>query len=414
MGKFKVSEEDCRGMFVEIANTVFDQAWVLESDFSGTDKVEEGAEGKKRRRVNRDLTLQFPARRSLRDWMEAAAVLNPRHVALLLKHKPGSVVSTLGVDDATKAAGHKTYDVKATHLTLKDKDTGNRDVYTTGYMENSSHSPEAAAENMQCTIEMLAILGHCTPDEIKDALDFWMSDRAADVDPTLDILGVEEKKRIKCCAHILLCIDEAIEKVIRRKERKIGTGKLLHVPNAKFDAEHMKGSVLMSGQIALAKMLSPSHAKEGVSLYSSFTAFLEDRDQKNKFKGFTSNRFGRRADTAVAFREVKAELQVFFDEQVDMGQNMLWAAVGAYVKSDWFNECNSAYQDIAEWLIYPLMDILGIDQHADAPDQDRTWSGVRNFFRKVLPDLEVKRKRLANTGLLLAIAFHYIYELYCA
>ena len=175
-------------------------------------------------------------------------------------------------------------------------------------------------------------------------------------------------------------------------------GKLLHVPNAKFDAEHMKGSVLLSGQIALAKMLSPSHAKEGVSLYSSFTAFLKDRDRKNEFKGFTSNRFGRRADTAVTFLDIKEDLQVFFDEQVDMGQGMLWAAVGSCVKSDWFNKCNSAYRDISEWLIYPLMDILGIDQHKDAPDQDRTWRGVRNFFRKALPDLEVKRKRLVNTG----------------
>ena len=398
MGKFKVSEEDCRGMFVEIANTVFNQAWVLESDFSETEKVDEDVDGKKRRRVTLDLALQFPSRRSLRTWMEAAAVLNLRHVALLLKHKPDSVVATLGLDDATKAAGHKTYDVKASHLTLKSKDTGKRDVYTTGYMENASHSPEDAAANIKCTIEMLAILAGCTQDEIKDSLDFWMSDRAGDVEPTLDILGVEKNKRIKCCAHILLCIDEAIEKVIKRKERKIGVGKLLHVPNAKFDAEHMKGSVLLSGQIALAKMLSPSHAKEGVSLCSSFTAFLKDRDRKNEFKGFTSNRFGRRADTAVTFLDIKEDLQVFFDEQVDMGQNMLWAAVGSYVKSDWFNKCNSAYRDISEWLIYPLMDILGIDQHKDAPDQDRTWRGVRNFFRKALPDLEVKRKRLVNTG----------------
>ena len=212
MGKFKVSEEDCRGMFVEIANTVFNQAWVLESDFSETEKVDEDVDGKKRRRVTLDLALQFPSRGSLRTWMEAAAVLNLRHVALLLKHKPDSVVATLGLDDATKAAGYKTYDVKASHLTLKSKDTEKRDVYTTGYMENASHSPEDAAANIKCTIEMLAILAGCTQDEIKDSLDFWMSDRAGDVEPTLDILGVEKNKRIRCCAHILLCIDEAINR----------------------------------------------------------------------------------------------------------------------------------------------------------------------------------------------------------
>ena len=85
-----------------------------------------------------------------------------------------------------------------------------------------------------------------------------------------------------------------------------------------------------------------------MSLYSSFTAFLKDRDRKNEFKGFTSNRFGRRADTAVTFLDIKEDLQVFFDEQVDMGQNMLWAAVGSYVKSDWFNKFNSACRDISE------------------------------------------------------------------
>jgi hypothetical protein len=152
MGKFKVSEEDFRGMFIEIANTVFNQAWVLESDFPETEKVDEDVDEKKRRRVTLDLALQFPSRRSLRTWMEAAAVLNLRHVALLLKHKPGSAVATLGLDDATKAAGHKTHDVKASHLTLKSKDTGKRDAHTTGYMENASHSPEDVAANIKYTI----------------------------------------------------------------------------------------------------------------------------------------------------------------------------------------------------------------------------------------------------------------------
>ena len=62
------------------------------------------------------------------------------------------------------------------------------------------------------------------------------------------------------------------------------------------------------------------------------------------------------------------------------------------------NKLRMQWRGISGWLIYPLMDILGIDQHKDAPDQDRTWRGVRNFFRKALPDLEVKRKRLVNTG----------------
>ena len=39
MGKYKVSEEDCRGIFVEVANVVFDQDWKLESDLAGETKA---------------------------------------------------------------------------------------------------------------------------------------------------------------------------------------------------------------------------------------------------------------------------------------------------------------------------------------------------------------------------------------
>ena len=113
-------------MFIEISNTMRNQARVLESDFPETEKADEDADGKKKKRrgVTLDLALQFPSRGSLRSWMEAAAVLNLRHVALLLKHKPGSTT------------GHKTSDVKASHLALKDKDTGKRDAHEENVTRN--------------------------------------------------------------------------------------------------------------------------------------------------------------------------------------------------------------------------------------------------------------------------------------
>ena len=397
MGKYKVSEEDCRGIFVEVANVVFDQDWKLESDLAGETKAV-SADGKKRRRVADSLDNVFPSRSALRTWMEAAAILNLQFVATLLKNKPDDLVATMGFDDGKKAAGHRIFDIKATHLTMKNTTTGLRENYTTGYLANANHTPAAAAENLQCTINMLAILAGCTPDEIKDALDFWMSDRAGDVEPTLDFLGIEDAKRIKCCAHILLCIDEAIEKVLKGKERKIGIASLFFVSNAKFNLAHFKGSVLMAGQIALTKMLSPSHAKDSMSLYRSFTEYLAKKDRKNEFKGFVSNRFGRRADTCVTFLEYEEDLKRFFKEQVDTGNNMLWAAVGAYIKNDWFSESCVLYRHFAEDIIYPLMDVLGIDNHKDTPNQDRSWRGVRDFFRNTLSDLEQKRETLTATG----------------
>ena len=53
----------------------------------------------------------------------------------------GDNLVTVGLDDTTKAAGHKLYDIKADHITVKGPNQ-NRKSFTTGYAENISHSGE--------------------------------------------------------------------------------------------------------------------------------------------------------------------------------------------------------------------------------------------------------------------------------
>ena len=50
---------------------------------------------------------------------------------------------------------------------------------------------------------------------------------AGDADTMLDELGVDDEKRLKCNAHILLCIDNAIDKTFKDMETLIGVSKLI-------------------------------------------------------------------------------------------------------------------------------------------------------------------------------------------
>jgi len=201
-----------------------------------------------------------------------------------MRDKDEDTVVTFGVDDTTKAAGMRSYDVKGTHITFQTKD-GQRSTYTTGFQENIAHTAAAAAESMQFTMDVLGILAGTDGDMMKEMIDFWMSDRASDVDPSLEKLGVEPRRRLKCCAHIILCIDEAIEKVLKDHELRIGLSKLLEVQSTRFNIAGRGASILTLGQIAIAKMLSPSHAKDTISLFESFSAFMKKPDTKNDFKG---------------------------------------------------------------------------------------------------------------------------------
>ena len=65
-----------------------------------------------------------------------------------------------------------------------------------------------------------------TLDDVLSHIDFWMSDRASDADALLEKLGIDVDKRLKCCGHICLTVDEAMEYVFKQV-RNINTKKLL-------------------------------------------------------------------------------------------------------------------------------------------------------------------------------------------
>ena len=95
--------------------------------------------------------------------------------------------------------------------------------------ENISHSGKDGAAAYEFKLRCLAILANSPVDEIKNQVDFWMSDRAADCATLLDNLGISSNQIIKCCAHIILGVDHACDKVFRDIEQKIGIQKLLKV-----------------------------------------------------------------------------------------------------------------------------------------------------------------------------------------
>ena len=105
-------------------------------------------------------------------------------------------------------------------------------------------------------------------------IDFFMNDRSGDGETMMDTLGVEKKKRLKCNAHPLLCIENAIDKVFKDAETKIGVSNLIS-EGASHCFNAPKNSIWYLGLIALGKLLSPSHAKESISLYKDYKVFLK-------------------------------------------------------------------------------------------------------------------------------------------
>lgn len=416
---YKVSWEDLVVIIVDTANIIFPLEWKKESNFDENSDNAEGVSeiktevessdesdldddtkkdqstGRKRRRSDLDKTYVFPSRRCLNNWLEDASYLNLRFAADQLINKGDNTV-TVGTDDTTKAAGHKMYDVKADHITLAGPDQ-TRKVFTTGYSENTSHSGVDSAKTYQHKLQCLAVLTDSSVEEILSSIDFWMADRAGDNSVMLQTLGIAEDKILKCCAHVILAIDHAIDKVFKDVEQRIGVHKLLDV-SAGTKAFSASTSIHTLGQIAIAKLLSPSHAANSVSLYGEYVSWLQEKQRKlDTFGGFVANRFRRIAEIAQKFLAHRQSILDFFESVVDKNSNKLVLAVATYIQSDWFLCCSEVYSEIGDMIIFPLMDILGIDKAKQVKRDDRNWSGVHNFFKEKLPLLENQRETLSKT-----------------
>ena len=305
-------------------------------------------------------------------------------------------VVTVGLDDTTKAAGHRMYDVKADHITIKGPSSKKLTV-TTGYVENISHSGEDGAKAYEFKLKCLAILANSTVDEVKSAIDFWMTDRAGECDSLLQNLGVDQSKILKCSAHIILGIDNAIDKVYRNFEQKIGVQKLLEVTGGEKIFMSPSNSIHTLGLIAIAKLLSPSHAQHSVSLYTDFKSWLSENNLEcHKFKGFVANRFGRIAELAKEYLSWRKSIQDFFNAVVDINSNKLVLTVSTFIQNEWFTCCAEIYSMMGDLIIFPLMELLGIDKMGEKNKEERTWVGVEKFLNSKLSQLDQLMKDLKD------------------
>ena len=150
------------------------------------------------------------------------------------------------------------------------------------------------------------------------------------------------------------------------------------------------------GLIALSKLLSPSHAAHSISLYKTYTQWADSEGIKlNGFQGFVSNRFGRIAHLAYIFLQHRDNIERFMNEVVDINSNKFVLAVSAFVDNEWFRLCADLYLNVGELIIFPLMEVLGIDENKKVK-RVRSWKIVREFFQAKLPELKHKRDSLSE------------------
>ena len=190
-------------------------------------------------------------------------------------------------------------------------------------------------------IAKMAILSGVTYEEMIGYIDFFMNDRSGDGEVMLNELGIDEKKRLKCNAHVVLATDVALDKVFRDIETKVGPAKLIGQ-----GASHVFGSPSNSiwylGLLAIAKLFSPSHCTESICLYTDYMRYLRENPQYSnlhQFKGFVSNRFGRIGELSNLFLDHEKAIDAFFNNQVDEHSNKLVLAVSCYYNSEWFKMC---------------------------------------------------------------------------
>ena len=133
-----------------------------------------------------------------------------------------------GVDDTVKAAGNKRLDIKAAHITIVSE-IKSRESFFTGFKINASQSVVEGARTVKNDIAKLAVLIWNTFDSMIQMMDFFKTGRAGDNDSMLDELKVDERKRLKCNAHVVLAVDAALEKTFKDTETLIGTSGAAHV-----------------------------------------------------------------------------------------------------------------------------------------------------------------------------------------
>ena len=79
----------------------------------------------------------------------------------------------------------------------------------------------------------------------------------------------------------------------------------------------------------------------------------------------------------------------FFDSVVDINSNKLVLAVSTYIQNDWFFLCSEVYNEMGKLVIFPIMELLGIDNKTT--ENTKGWLGVRDFFKQKTKELTQRK-----------------------
>ena len=375
---FKVDARQASSLLVYIANNLFDQEWVALPEKDSKKEEDEKV-------MNYDYVL--PHRSNIASKLADFSLLSFLDMAESIENaKANGQVVTYGIDDTTKAAGFKKFDMKTNHITIIGEDK-TRETYTSGFYQNISHKGIHAADTIRHDIAKMAVLTENTYEEMKDMIDFFMTDRAGDADTMLDELSVAEERKLKCNAHILLAVDNAMDTMFKDTETLIGNSNLIS-ENAAHVFSSNKSSIWLLGLIAFAKLLSPSHNKESISLYTDYTKYLRDdhsgtKEILNGFKGFQGNRFGRIGEISSTIMNHLPFINEFFDKMVMEHSNKLVLAVHAYQRSHWFIMCCDIAKKVYEEVTLPMKQMLRIDEYKNANGPEQSWDTLKEGFRKI-------------------------------
>ena len=385
---YKVDARQAPDLLVYIANHLFGQEWVALPEKESKKEEEE-------KLMNYDYVL--PHRSNIASKLSDFSLLSFLDMAESIENaKANEQVVTYGTDDTTKAAGFKKFDMKTNHITIIGEDK-TRETYTSGFYENISHKGIHAADTIRHDIAKMAVLTDNSYKEMEDMIDFFMTDRAGDADTMLNELGIEEERRLKCNAHILLAVDNAMDTMLKDTETLIGKSKVIS-ENAAHVFNSNKSSIWYLGLIAFAKLLSPSHSKESVSLYTDYTKFLREHHLSTKeilegFKGFQGNRFGRIGEISTAIIRHLPFINEFFEKMVLEHSNKLVLAVHAYQRSQWFIMCCEIGRKIYQEVTLPIKQMLRIDEYKNTTGPEHTWDALKEGFKNICKSLGASCER---------------------
>ena len=327
--KYDISLSTTVKIFADIMNMVVGQEWTIGSEtedenaeLSENDIVDVENPAKKPRKIEEDLTYRFPSRQTLAAWLKDAAILNLKFMGDVISNKEEGTVVTWGTDDTVKKAGHKVFDSKSNHITVKGSNN-EKQTFTTGFDPNLSHTGQDSAFSINTKLKMLAVLCSSTVEEMKGHVNFWMGDRADDFTKAFELLGIQSGRVLRCSAHITIGADAAVNKVFKLFENTVGIQNLITL-NAGQAAFINNNSVFTMAIHALSKLLSYSHATLPYSLCVMYKKWRKSECKDNlDFEDFSSNRFGRTATLAKRFLQHRDDLIQFFDQCVDEHANKL-------------------------------------------------------------------------------------------